>query len=400
LAHQHSDNKKLCLALDTMGGDLGPAAVVKGVAIARANGLKTDIMLFGDEAILSDLIAQEPILAENPDANKIMHAADTVSMTDKPAQVLRRGRQTSMWLAIQAVKDGRANALISGGNTGALMALSRHQMKMIKGVDRPAITAFWPTPRGRSVVLDVGANVEASELQLVQFAVMGSAFFQAMTGQVNPSVGLLNVGAEELKGHELIRQTAKTIRTVLPDMHFAGFVEGNDISKGTVDVVVTDGFSGNIALKSAEGAVRLVGLWMKEAVKSNWLSKFGSFLMMKQLKSLRRRIDPAGVNGGVFLGINGVVVKSHGGSEPDGIASAVRVADDLVRQPFLDDVSARMEYAMEQMGDASAEDTNLRASKPKSAEQSSIQSQKIKNKKNDENPNEKSVFHQSKQVSA
>jgi len=249
-----------CLAIDAMGGDGGPKPVVSGAARAVQKGLKTGLLFFGDETKLRPLINKEETLA----SAKLIHTTDAVRMDDKPTHVLRRGRETSMWKAIEAVKNGEAHGVVSGGNTGALMAVSRYQLRMLEGVDRPAITALWPTPRGRSVVLDVGANLDASELQLIQFAVMGEAFFRALVGMENPSVGLLNVGSEELKGHETIRVAAKTLRESVPDLNFAGFVEGNDISKGTVDVVVTDGFSGNVALKSAEGAARLVGEWMGE----------------------------------------------------------------------------------------------------------------------------------------
>ena len=332
------------LAVDAMGGDLGPEAVIDGMRKARRAGLKSVLQLFGDEAVLGPLLVDPTGLGDV----EIIHAPDVVSMDDKPAQVLRRGRNTSMWHALQAVKEGRAQAMVSGGNTGALMALSRFQLRMIEGVDRPAITAQWPTPRGRSVVLDVGANVEADAIQLLQFAVMGEAFFRALTGMDTPSVGLLNVGAEELKGHEIIRQAAKSLRVVAPEMAFHGFVEGNDISKGTVDVVVTDGFSGNIALKSAEGAARLVGKWVREAVTDNWRSKLAGFLMIGQLRRLRNRIDPSTLNGGVFLGLNGVVVKSHGGADATGIASAIAIADNLARRSFIDDVALRVGRMTEQ----------------------------------------------------
>jgi glycerol-3-phosphate acyltransferase PlsX len=222
------------------------------------------------------------------------------------------------------------------------MAVARTQLGMIDGVDRPAITALWPTPRGRVVVLDVGANVEADEAALVRFAIMGESFFSALTGEKNPSVGLLNVGAEELKGHELIRRAARLIRDSDPEMNFKGFVEGNDISLGAVDVVVTDGFTGNIALKSAEGAARLVGGWMREALTGSLLAKLGALLMMSDLKKLKDRIDPSSVNGGVFLGVNGTVVKSHGGANAKGVESAISMAANLTGRGFRRQVSDKV----------------------------------------------------------
>lgn len=330
------DNQGLVsLGVDAMGTDEGPAALVDGAARALASGAKAAITFFGDEAQLKPLIAQHPPLARAG----IENCSASVAMTDKPMHVLRRGRDTSMWKAIEAQKDGRVRAVVSGGNTGALMAVSRMQLGMIAGVDRPAITALWPTPRGRVVVLDVGANVEANERELVTFAVMGEAFFRTLTGKAKPTVGLLNVGAEELKGHELIRTAAKTLREADPDMAFIGFVEGNDISEGAADVVVTDGFTGNIALKSAEGAARLVGGWIKEALTGSLLAKAGALLMLGDLKKLKAKIDPSSVNGGVFLGVNGVVVKSHGGADANGVASAIQMATTLVGKGFRREVS-------------------------------------------------------------
>jgi len=344
-------DESICLAVDAMGTDAGPAIVVQGAAKAVRDGLKAKLIFFGDEALLKPLVAAEANLHDV----QIQHAPDVVVMTDKPAHVLRRGRETSMWKAITAVKDGRADAIVSGGNTGALMALSRFQLRMINDVDRPAITALWPTPTGRGVVLDVGANIEASDMQLVQFAVMGEAFYRALTGKEKPTLGLLNVGAEELKGHVVLHSAANTLRTAITDLDYRGFVEGNDISKGAVDVVVTDGFSGNIALKAAEGAARLVGGWMGEAVKNSWRSKLGGLLMMGQLKGLRKKIDPSSVNGGVFLGLNGVVVKSHGGADAAGVASAISIAENLARRSFIELMAAGVSKAMVDIADAATE---------------------------------------------
>ncbi len=326
---------ELTLAIDAMGGDAGPEPVVGGVALAVAKGLKAKFLFYGDEAQLRPLIAN----AKGLDESSIQHADNVVAMTDKPSHVIRRGRDTSMWGAMTAVKEGKAQAVVSCGNTGALMALSRTQLRMIEGIDRPAVTALWPTPRGRSVVLDVGANVEADENQLVQFAIMGEAFYRAVAGVAKPTVGLLNVGAEDLKGHELIRTAARVLREADPDMAFMGFVEGDDISKGTVDVVVTDGFTGNIALKSAEGAARLVGGWVREALRGTINAKFGALFMAPGLRKLKDRIDPSSNNGGVFLGVNGIVVKSHGGADARGVASAVNMAARLAGENFRDEVA-------------------------------------------------------------
>jgi phosphate acyltransferase len=334
LTNAAKNNVAITLAIDAMGGDAGPQAVVEGVAYAVRRGLKARFIFFGDEGQLHPLLEKAGVRLDA----EIRHADNVVAMTDKPSHVIRRGRETSMWMAMTAAKEGEVQAIVSCGNTGALMALARLQLRMIAGIDRPAITALWPTMRGRTLVLDVGANVEADENQLVQFAIMGEAFYRALMGVSRPSVGLLNVGAEDLKGHELIRMAARVLRESDPDMAFKGFVEGDDISKGTVDVVVTDGFTGNIALKSAEGAARLVGSWVKEALAGTLNAKFGALFMTPGLRKLKDRIDPSSMNGGVFLGVNGVVVKSHGGSNARGVASAVNMAASLARKPFRDEV--------------------------------------------------------------
>lgn len=349
---QISGNKALpIIAIDAMGGDQGPEPLVRGAALALKGETPFQPVFFGNETAINKIIAVEPDLANA----KVVHTDNAVSMTDKPSHVIRRGRDTSMWSAIEAVANREADAIVSSGNTGALMAVSRLQLKMIAGVDRPAVTALWPSPKGKVVVLDVGANVEADEDQLVSFAIMGEAFFRALTGKAKPTVGLLNVGAEELKGNDLIRNAARVLREADPDMAFEGFVEGNDISRGTVDVVVTDGFSGNIALKSAEGAARLVGSFMKEALTSSWRSKLGALLMTPALNKLRKQIDPSSANGGVFLGVNGIVVKSHGSSDANGVSSAVSMAASLADKAFRDEVAATVQVVFSRIKKVAAE---------------------------------------------
>ncbi len=343
--------KGLTLAIDAMGGDAGPGAVIDGIAEAVGGGLNARILFCGDKALLA------PILEKRPELKSvdIRHADSVVAMTDKPGHVLRRGRDTSMWAAIAALKEGEANAVLSCGNTGALMAVARMQLRMIEGVDRPALTALWPTQRGQTIVLDVGANVEATANELVQYAIMGEAFFRALTGAERPTVGLLNVGAEERKGHELIRTAARILRDADPEMAFEGFVEGDDISSGAVDVVVTDGFTGNIAIKTAEGAARLVSSWVKDALKYSLNSKLAALLMYRGLKKLKARMDPSSMNGGLLLGVNGVVVKSHGGANAAGVRTAVEMTANLARRPFLDEIAETVAKVARRAADASAE---------------------------------------------
>lgn len=345
---QSKSATSVVLAIDAMGGDAGSGTVVEGAALARRKGVRAQYVFFGDGETLRPDVSRYEELA----GSRIEPCTGVVSMLDKPSHVIRRGRDSSMWKAMAAVAAGDANAVVSCGNTGALMALARLQLRMIPGIDRPAITALWPTPRGRVVVLDVGANVEAAERELVGFAIMGEAFFRVLTGKHKPTVGLLNVGAEELKGHETIRRAARILREADPDMAFQGFVEGNDISNGAVDVVVTDGFTGNVALKSAEGAARLVGAWVREALTGSPFAKLGALLMMPQLRKLKERIDPSSVNGGVFLGVNGVVVKSHGGADARGVASAIELAANLSGKSFHAEVAETVRNVFERLGRA------------------------------------------------
>ena len=339
---------KIILAIDAMGGDDGPEPLIEGALRALDGGLSAKFLLFGDAELLSPLVEARPRLAG---ACEIRHSEDVVSMTDKPSQAVRRGRKTSMWGAIQAVKNQEAAAVVSSGNTGALMAMSVVSLRLIEGVDRPAIAAIWPTMKGRSVVLDVGANVEADAGQLTKFAIMGEAFCRTLTGNAKPSVGLLNVGAEELKGHEMIRTAAQYLREADPDMNFHGFVEGDDISSGTVDVVVTDGFTGNIALKTAEGAARLVGSWVRGALTGSLLAKCGALLAYGPLRGLKQKMDPNSVNGGVFLGLKGVIVKSHGGAAAHGVASAIRMAHGLAQSSYQAEIAATVARVAQRLSD-------------------------------------------------
>jgi glycerol-3-phosphate acyltransferase PlsX len=252
-------------------------------------------------------------------------------MEEKPGQALRRGRNTSMWRAIESVKNGEAQVVISAGNTGALMAMSMFQLRTLEGIDRPAIAALWPTKRGQSVVLDVGANVVVSAEQLVDFAVMGEAFARGILGLERPTVGILNVGEEDAKGHDAVKEAAQILRRVDLPIEFCGFVEGDDISEGTVDVIVTDGFSGNIALKTAEGMAKLIVFYLRTALRRSLFGRVGALFASGALKALRRKLDPRAANGGIFLGLNGVVVKSHGGADALGFAAALDMAIDMAK---------------------------------------------------------------------
>ncbi|MEM1409700.1 MAG: phosphate acyltransferase PlsX [Pseudomonadota bacterium] len=334
---QELDRKSLTIAVDVMGGDKGPGEVVAGCAQAIASGLEAKLLLVGREADIKKASSHHPSLAGH--AIEHLFAEGVVDMDAKPARALRRNRDSSMWAAIDAVKEGKAHGVVSCGNTGALMAMARLQLRMIEGVDRPAASALWPSVKGQAVVLDVGANVEVTAEQLVQFAIMGEAYFRALTGQAKPRVGLLNVGQEDLKGHKLIRDAATILKEADPDMNFIGFVEGSDISSGDVDVVVTDGFTGNVALKTAEGTARMIGAWVKDALTANLAAKAGAALMMPSLKRLKTKMNPSSVNGAPLLGLGGLVVKSHGGSEAEGVSAALLRTESLAAHPFLGEIA-------------------------------------------------------------
>src|SRR4051812_20871462 len=322
---------KVVLALDGMGGDHAPDVIVNGADIARERYPDTTYLLFGDPAKLKPLVDKRKGLIP---AIEIVPAPDTVSSDDKPSFALRRRRQSSMWLACQAAADGRADSVVSAGNTGALLAISMFAMRMLEGAHRPALASFLPTSRGETVMLDLGANLECDADNLVEFAVMGSVFAQVLLGLDSPKVGLLNVGSEEVKGHEDLRQAAAWLRRDGAPVNFHGFVEGNDIGAGVVDVVVTDGFTGNVALKAIEGTAKLTFQFVGDAFRTSTFAKIGYLFASGAWKKLRKRVDPRRYNGGVFLGLDGVCVKSHGGTDQLGFAYAIGVARDLVRQEY------------------------------------------------------------------
>jgi glycerol-3-phosphate acyltransferase PlsX len=329
--------RNLTVSIDAMGGDSGPGVVIAALARAILRHPAVHFIVHGDEAVLKPLLARRKNLEERV---TIHHAPDRVRMEDKPSQVLRRGRNTSMWAAIESAAKGDAQVVVSAGNTGALMAMSMFQLRTIEDVSRPAIAALWPTKRGQTVVLDVGANIECDARQLVDFAVMGEAFARAVLGLERPKLGLLNVGAEELKGSEAVRGAAAILRTVNLPMEFVGFVEGDDISEGTVDVVVTDGFTGNVALKTAEGTAKLIIHYLRQSLRRSVLGRIGAVLATGALQALRRKLDPRANNGGIFLGLNGVVVKSHGGTDSMGFASALDMAIDMARAEVIPKIIA------------------------------------------------------------
>jgi glycerol-3-phosphate acyltransferase PlsX len=265
----------------------------------------------------------------------VVHTEEVVLSDDKPSAALRTGRNSSMRLAINAVRDGRAQGVVSAGNTGALMAMSKFVFKTLPGIDRPAIATYFPTLRGESVMLDLGANLNCDARNLVDFAVLGNAFARSILNISEPSYGLLNVGSEEIKGHEALHEASAILKSAGLPGRFVGFIEGDDIGRGTVDVVVTDGFTGNVALKTAEGTAKLINEFVRRTFRSSLLAGLGYLLARPALRKLRQRVDPRRYNGAVFLGLNGIAVKSHGGTDAFGFANAIGVAVDMVQQDFL-----------------------------------------------------------------
>lgn len=332
---------KVRIALDAMGGDHGPAVVIPGAALAQARHPDTEFIFFGVASSIEVALAAHPKLKA---VSRVGHTDVAVKMDDKPSQALRQGRwKSSMWLAIDAVKKGEADVAVSAGNTGALMAMAKIHLRTMAGIERPAIAAIWPTLRGESVVLDLGANIGADAQHLIDMAVMGSAMARILLDIDRPTVGLLNIGVEEVKGLDEVREAGQILRErELPHLRYAGFVEGDDIGKGTVDVVVTEGFAGNIALKAAEGTARQIAGYLKAAMKETVWTRIGYLFARGAFRKLAAKIDPGRANGGVFVGLNGIVIKSHGGADASGFSAAVDIGYQMVRN----DLKAKIEQAL------------------------------------------------------
>jgi phosphate acyltransferase len=330
--------QKVRIALDAMGGDVGASVVIPGAAISLTRHPDTEFLLFGDSAQIEAQLAKYPAMKK---VSRVVHTDVAVSMHDKPSQALRRGRKTSsMWLAIDAVKKGEADVAVSAGNTGALMAMARFNLRTLPGIDRPAIAAVWPTIRGDSVVLDLGATIGGDAHHLMELAVMGSAMASVLFDLERPTVGLLNIGVEEIKGREEIREAAELLRAMnLPQLEYIGFVEGDGIGKGAADVIVAEGFSGNIALKAAEGTARQINDFLRAALSSTWRSRIGYLFAKRAFKALRDKLDPNKSNCGVLLGLKGIVVKSHGGTDAEGFAYAVDGGYEMVHYDLLNKIN-------------------------------------------------------------
>ena len=329
------------IALDAMGGDKAPDCVISGADLSKGHNPHIEMVFFGDADRIRPLLSHTNYLRDA----EIIHALESVSADDTASQAVRRGKSTSMWLAIAAVAAGEADAIVSAGNTGALMAMSKLQLRTMPGVTRPAIAGFFPTERDIMCMLDLGANLECDEENLVQFALMGQAFFHSLTDKANPRVALLNIGEEEQKGHDYLRLASQQLAQPELGVNYQGFVEGSSLVDGSIDVVVTDGFSGNVALKTAEGVAGMFSTLLRRSFKNSPMAQLGYLFARPSLNRLRRHMDPRQYNGAVFLGLNGIAVKSHGGTDKIGFSNAIRVATELVDHGFIPDVSNAIEKA-------------------------------------------------------
>jgi glycerol-3-phosphate acyltransferase PlsX len=340
------------ISLDAMGGDQGPAVVVPGAALALEQHPDVEFLLVGDRTRIGEPLAQHPALAGR---SRVVHTDIAIEMQDKPSQAVRRGRGSSMWLALEAVQKGEAEVAVSAGNTGALMAMSKLILRTMPGIERPALAGQWPTlgQTHNSIVLDLGANIGADARQLADFALMGAAMSRALFHIERPRVGLLNIGVEEIKGIEEVRQAHAWLKENddLP-IDYRGFVEGDQIGQGIVDVVVVEGYAGNIALKTAEGTAKQMAAYVKEALNSSLAARLGALLAEGGLRTLKVRMDPGRSNGAPFLGLNGIVIKSHGGIDAAGFASAIGVGYDMAQSNLLGRLAADLESLHGKLGES------------------------------------------------
>ena len=328
------------ISLDAMGGDGGPGVVVPGAATALEHHPDVRFLFFGHRARIEAELANHPVLRER---SSIVHTEIAVEMQDKPSQAVRRGRGSSMWLALEAVQKAEADCMVSAGNTGALMAMAKLCLRTMPGIERPAIAGQWPTISKPCIVLDLGANIGATARQLADYALMGAAMARALFHVERPSVGLLNIGVEEIKGVEEVRQAHAWLKQTELPIDYRGFIEGDQIGQRVADVVVVEGFAGNMALKTAEGTARQMAAYVREALASSWSARIGALFAARGLRALKDRMDPGRLNGGPFLGLNGIAIKSHGGTDAFGYASAINVGYEMVESNVLERLAADVE---------------------------------------------------------
>jgi len=323
------------IAVDAMGGDGSPKKIIDGIILNHESNKKNFFKIFGDKQIISKLINSKI----SKDFYEIIHTENKVESTDSPLEGAKRGKDTSMWLAIQSVKNKETDIVISAGNTGALLVISKLNLKMIENIDKPALSALWPNKKGMSVVLDLGANIECSSKNLFDFSIMGASLFTSLYPIEKPNVALLNIGSEELKGNEIIKETYQILQEKKSENYnFAGYIEGNQLMNGDVNVIVSDGFTGNVALKTAEGTANFITSELKEAMTGSILGKISSFLNIVNLKKFKKRLDPRLYNGAIFIGLDSPVVKSHGGTDFIGFSNSLDVCHRIVKGNLIEKI--------------------------------------------------------------
>ena len=330
---------KIKIAVDAMGGDGSPKKVIDGIIYNHQSNKNNFYKIFGDKNKISPLIENKI----NKDFYEIFHTENAIKSTDSPLEGAKRGKDTSMWLAIQSVKEKKADIVISAGNTGALLVVSKLNLKMIETIDKPALSALWPNKKGMSVVLDLGANIECSSKNLSDFSSMGAALYNSLYPDVIANVALLNIGSEELKGNEVIKETYQILNDKKSEnFNFLGYIEGNHIMDGEVDVIVSDGFTGNVALKTAEGTANFITSELKKAMTGNWIGKLSSLLNIANLKKFKKRLDPRLYNGAIFIGLDSPVVKSHGGTDFIGFANSLDVCNRIVKGNLIEKIKKNL----------------------------------------------------------
>ena len=328
--------KMITIAVDAMGGDNSPQKIIDGIELHQQKSKDIFYKLFGDKNIIEPIIKKKSI---DNSSFEIIHTEEKIKGEDSAFTAAKRGKKTSMWLAIDSVKNNHSDIIISAGNTGALLVIAKLNLKMIENIDKPALSGLWPSKKGMSVVLDLGANVECNDKNLIDFAIMGSSLFKSLFPEEKAKVALLNIGSEEVKGNEIIKETYQKLNQIAnEEFEFKGFIEGSHIMDGNVNVVVADGFTGNVALKTAEGTANFITSELKEAMTSSILGKIGSFISINNLKKFKKKLDPRLYNGAILLGLDSPVIKSHGGTDFIGFANSLSVCEKIVKNNLIDKI--------------------------------------------------------------
>ena len=326
----------ITIAVDAMGGDNAPQKIIDGIDVHAKNSKNIYYKLFGNKDVIDPIINKKSI---NKNLFEIIHTDEKIKGEDSAFTAAKRGKNTSMWLAIESVKKKLSDIVISAGNTGALLVIAKLNLQMIENIDKPALSGLWPSKKGMSVVLDLGANIECSDKNLIDFAIMGSSLLKSLFPEEKPKVALLNIGSEEIKGNEIIKTTYQKLNQIVnEDFEFKGFIEGNNLMNGDVNVIVADGFTGNVALKTAEGTANFITSELKEAMTSNILSKIGSLISAYSLKKFKKKLDPRLYNGAILLGLDSPVIKSHGGTDYIGFANSLSVCEKIVKNNLIDKI--------------------------------------------------------------